>query len=244
MLALASACLLPLGCSKAEDKQGASSEAPAPVAKKVEPWCKACKCKEGAVDPSKGQQSCELTEDMEVQGYPVKAGKIQFNKEGHMTRFALTKETKIGDVECKAKGSVELVKPGVLRSCYTNKTVAVSGVQCTGPVALHRGTTKLSRCQLAAAKKFGDLDIPKGSWVSLYESGKLERFEVKVPIEVQGQKCKGYMNFLHESGKLAKCNLAEDAKIEGKDYEKGKSVCFGEDEKVTECNLLKFRMTG
>lgn len=51
---------------------------------------------------------------------------------------------------------------------------------------------------LAEAEKFGELEIPAKSWVSLYEeSGKLERFEVKTPVEVDGQKCKGYTNFLH-----------------------------------------------
>jgi hypothetical protein len=53
----------------------------------------------------------------------------------------------------------------------------------------------------------------------------------------------GYLNYFHENGKLKKCELAEDAVIEGKKVSaKGAGtvyVCFDDGGKrVADCNLL------
>lgn len=246
---LALLCLTPVvlsGCDSKDSASAASGPKAQPVA--VDLGCPQCKCKDGkAIETTaKAFQYCELVAPTTIQGYDVKAARTGFDTKGAMLSFALAKPTKIGPVVCKADGNVTLSQPGVLKGCYTTETVEIDDVPCTGSIGLHVPSGKLSRCELAKPRAFGELTIPANSWVSLYESsGKLERFEIKAPLEVQGHTCKGFTNYLHESGKLKKCNVADDVKIEGKDYKGGKdSVCFDEAGKVADCKTFSFRVTG
>lgn len=231
----------------AEEKPTSASATPVAEApaEKFEPWCDQCECADGKKieKGKKGHQYCELSKPMKVQGKPLNAKRVGFNQEGRLVSFNLAEETKIGPVNCKKNGNVNLRPDGTLKSCWTNENLELNGVQCTGGVSLHE-SGKLSRCKMAAAKKMSGLDLPKGTWVTIREDGSVDRFEVATAIEVQGQTCKGYHNFLHENGKLKKCELFEEATIEGKKYEAGKGVCFDPEGKVADCSKFTFNMTG
>jgi hypothetical protein len=218
------------------------------VADAFVPWCPQCKCEGDPIDPAGGprQQKCKLTEAMAIQGFKVKPSDLTFDAEGRMITFNVEEDTKIGEVTCGAGYVVGLFGDGKLDYCSTSGEVVIEGVPCNGQLSL-RNNGELSRCKLGKAHKFGDIEIPSGSWVSFWEGEgtRLDRFEVPDGAEVDGIKCKGYMNYLHEDGiKLRKCELDGDQKIEGKTVATGTSVCFDTDGKVAECSTFSFRMTG
>lgn len=77
----------------------------------------------------------------------------------------------------------------------------------------------------------------KGARTSFYKSGKLKSFFSESDVEIDGIKCKGgVFNYikLYENGKLKYCTLAEDQKINGKDYRKGQKLKFNSKGKIIE----------
>lgn len=239
------------GAEAAEgDKPGAAEAAgEEAVADAFVPWCPQCKCEGDPINPEGAdgaQQKCKLTEAMEIQGFKVKPSEITFDAEGRMVTFNVEADTDIDGVKCGAGYVVGLFGDGKLDYCFTSGEVVIEGVPCNGTISL-RNNGELSRCKLGKAHKFGDLEIPSGSWVSFWEGEgtRLDRFEVPDGVEVGGIKCKGYMNYLHEDGvKLRKCELDGDQKIEGKSLKTGTFVCFDTDGKVTDCSTFSFRATG
>lgn len=244
--------LASIGCNKASPEagaaagtgRGASSAATAAetAVERVEPWCgaKPCPCKAGTERKSGDKLSgCQLDAPATIQGLAVQKN-VSFDSQGYLTQFDLAKEAKIGPVTCKAETTVTAYGPGKLDGCYTNGTATIDDVACKGNISMTK-SGKLRRCQLVEAKAFGDLQLKAEDWLTVYESGKPERFESGNVIEVQGRKCKGYFNYLHESGKLKKCEVAEDTKLDGKDYKAGTAVCFDEQGKVADCSSMQFK---
>jgi hypothetical protein len=235
-----------VGCSQSKSDGTAAGGSGSPkgaaaAAAKVDPWCGAtpCPCKAGTERKSNDKLAgCDLTGPATIQGLPVQKS-VTFNAEGYLVQFYLAKEAKIGPVLCKQDVMAQAHGPGLLESCYTNGTFTIDGISCKGNISMTK-SGKLRRCQLAAPKAFGDLKLQAEDWLTVYESGKPERFEGSAVFEIQGRKCKGYFNYLYESGKLKKCEIAEDATLDGKDYKAGTAVCFNEQAKVADCAGMQF----
>lgn len=245
VLLLPALVLVLLACKKSADKAApaGSTAAAAPAAPKVEPWCGAspCPCTPGTERKNGDKLSgCTLAAPATIQGLSVEKN-ISFNDTGFLAQFYLAEDGKIGPVTCKKGGLAEAFGPGQLHSCYTVGTATIDGVACTGSVSMTKDG-KLRRCKLAADKTIGDLAMKAGDWLTLYPGGTPERFESSRVIEIQGRKCKGYLNYLHENGKLKKCAVAEDTTIGGKAYKAGTSVCFDPNGKVVDCSTLSFSM--
>lgn len=226
-----------------DDAAGDEADADAFVA-----WCPQCKCEGDPIDPAggPGQQRCKLTEAMEIQGFKVKSSDLTFDAEGRMVTFNVEADTQIGSVKCGAGYVVGLFGDGKLDYCFTSGEVVIEGVPCNGTLSLRKDGA-LSRCKLGKAHKFGEIEIPSGSWVSFWEGEgtRLDRFEVEEGVEIGGITCKGYLNYLHEDGvKLRQCQLDGDQKIAGKTLETGSYVCFDTDGKVADCSTFSFRSTG
>jgi hypothetical protein len=211
-------------------------------------WCapNKCNCLEGKeIKEEPGTfQRCRLAEDTVVQGIKIAGGtrysETQFNQEGVLIAFSLPEPVKIGGIECCCAG-VELYDRDKVKSCYVKTTQTVDGVACKGSIKLKKDG-KLHRCQTAEAVKFDNFEAPAETWITRYDEGNaVDRFENGTNVlTVDGYPCKGFFNYLHPNGKIRKCELAEDRKIEGKAYTAGTSVCFSDAGKVIECSLMSF----
>ena len=234
----------PADPAAAADKAAPEAPAAAPADAR---WCQPekCSCMEGKeiVEGKAEFQHCNLTADATIQGVKVKGGEHSmtlFNKEGMLTGFDLAEPHTFGDIECKG-ASVRLIAPDKVRSCYMTKPHEVAGIKCDGNLSMNEDGT-VHRCKLSEAMKFENFEATAGTWITFYDGTKLvDRFEVGDNAqEVDGHKCKGYMNYLHKNGKVRKCKLEAEEKIEGKKYEAGTDVCFDEAGKVVECSTMKF----
>ena len=78
----------------------------------------------------------------------------------------------------------------------------------------------------------------------LFRNGKVDRFDVEQAIEVDGKRCSGKGNYLHQSGKLKRCVLAEAATIDDTEHEAGAAVCFDQAGKSSDCKGLRLRKNG
>jgi hypothetical protein len=230
----------------------AAPQAPAQPAAAAVPegpplWCAPakCACQDGEeIKEEPGSfQSCKLAADTVIQGIKVKGGgssTTSFNRDGVLTGFDLVEPQLIGGVECCCAG-VQLYAAGKVKSCYVKTTQIVGGVPCTGSISFNQDGT-LHRCKTAAAVRFENFEAPEGTWITLYDgTNAVDRFENgDAVLTVDGQPCQGYFNYLHRSGKLRKCELAEGRKIAGKAHAKGSAVCFDEAGKVVECSTMSF----
>ncbi len=242
-------CLLTACGGSGEDAPSGAAAAPTPVASApaaapVETsWCQPakCPCTDGKeIVEEKGKlQNCKIAENATVQGVKVK-GSISFNKEGVLTGFDLTEPHTFGNIECKGAG-VRLYAPDKVKSCYITKPHEVAGIKCEGNLSINEDGS-VHRCQLSEAMKFTNFDAPAKTWITFYDGTTLvDRFEVGGNVkDIDGHKCKGYMNYMHKNGKVRKCTLAEEETIEGKKYTASTDVCFDENGKVVECSTMTF----
>jgi hypothetical protein len=252
---------LALGCSEEESVAGvAKTEAgdekkddgeaePADDAEEVveiQTWCgdEPCPCEQEPSSPDEKVSNCTLTEDIVIQGLPMAKGKmVSFNKEGEARQFTLSENSRVGDYNCRNTGPVTTHGPGKLKGCYTDEQYEISGVPCDAGSLSIQKDGKLRRCKVAKKATVGPLEMPAGSYITLWENGEPERFENSGAIDAPGgYACKGYMNYLHEDGKLKKCELANDAKVGDKDVKAGETVCWDAEGAPTDCSNLKFRM--
>lgn len=166
---------------------------------------------------------------------------------GKVSRCKLTADFTTGDFICEKDRVFERYADGKLKGCYLKTAKVVDGFTCKEGVSLDE-EGHLHRCKLSAPKHVSDgIDVRAGDWITLYPKGAgIRRLELESsPNKIQGLPCKGYMNFLHENGKLKKCELSEDATIGGKKVAakdaKGGSVfvCFDDKGKqVPDCSVL------
>lgn len=217
--------LVPFAVCGCSEKKGSSSgsgstsasaapSAVASAAKKVGPPCKDDTNKR--LSPTTGKvTSCLLDKDFTTDGYECSAGKM----------IELTGEK--------------------LKGCYLRTPKVIDGYSCKDGLSLHP-SGKLRRCKVTEAKKVAEgIDVRPGDWVTLYDGGGIKRLELAAgPNKIQTLTCKGYLNFFHENGALKKCELAEDATIEGKRVSATSDagavyVCFDDKGKrVPDCNTL------
>lgn len=161
-------------------------------------------------------ESCRLSKDFTVDGYTCGAGTVAGT---------------YGD--------------GKLKGCYLKEAKVVSGYTCKDALQLYEGG-KLERCKLTAAKNVrAGVDAHAGDWVTLRKDGSLSRLELgSGPSKISDIPCKGYFNYFYPDGKLKKCELAEDATIEGKKVASkadggSVSVCFdAAGKRLADCKLL------
>ncbi len=200
----------------ADKAKGAVGEAP-PAADKVaeappEPpppagKCGAtpCPCKEGT--KNKDDDSwliCELSQDLEVQGYSCAAGRIVFHESGKLQECMLTADTEVDGKPCRGKPvAVRLFDNGKLKSCSASKDLEVGGF-------------KVNRYQN----------------ISLHDDGTIaEAFLKGETRELEGFQCTGGLRWF-KGGKLRMCTLAADADISGNKIKKDTMVVWHEDGSV------------
>jgi hypothetical protein len=102
----------------------------------------------------------------------------------------------------------------------------LGGVPCSGRITLYQDGS-IKSCELSRNHAFGALEIPAGWTVRLWEGvgTRLDRFEAKETLEVQGARCKGHFNHLHEDGvRLRKCTLDGSQEFDGKRFSSGTEV--------------------
>jgi hypothetical protein len=167
-------------------------------------------------------------------------------EDGKVTSCVLTKPyTTVDGYTCDADKIMYLYPNGKLKSGYLATPKEVNGFSCQDALDLTKDG-KLRRCKVTQDKMVGDIPVKAGNWVTVYESGAVKRLEIgSGSTKIQGLSCKGYFNYFHENGKLKKCELAEDATLDGKKIAakgpKGESVhvCFDDKGKrLADCKLL------
>jgi hypothetical protein len=224
-----------------DDKKPSARPQDAEVPRYEGPWCgtKDCPCEPASREEKDGHVvRCVLSEPIVLHGFPV-AGSIEFNGKGSLLAFVLHEAHVVDGVRCRAGSAVQRFQSGKLKECSPDGTQRVDGIACSRTVALHLDG-KLRRCELAEPRAFGGAQLPERAWITLFPSGKLERFEAYGDaIEVQGLRCRGSFNYLFENGKLKKCTLAAEAKLGDKTYPTGATVCFDETGKTIDCDAAR-----
>lgn len=164
---------------------------------------------------------------------------------GRISRCTLTKELTVDGFTCGVDVVVETHADGSFKGCYLKEAKVVDGYSCKDALDLYPGG-KLHRCKVTAPKNAGPgIDVRAGDWVTLSKTGSISRLELgSGPNKIHDLTCKGYLNYFYEDGKTKKCELAEDAVIEGKKVPAkadGGSVfvCFdAAGKRVADCKLL------
>jgi len=146
--------------------------------------------------------------------------------QGGVSRCLLAENAKFAACTC-AKGKMASFYPdGKLKDCYLVEAAVINGISCKDSLAL-TAEGALRRCRITAPATVGAVkNIPEGSWVSVYKGGALRRLEVAKPTEMMGFRCKGYLNYFHENGKLMKCQLAEDKVVDKTSHKAGDFLCW------------------
>lgn len=203
-------------------------------------------CKKGSEGGAEGGVSSSASASGSNDPPPCAEDKNKKLTDGKITACLITKEYPVDGFVCEANKTIELRKDGHLAGCYLKTAKVVSGYSCKDGLALQTDG-KLHRCKLTAARNVGGIDLRPGDWVTLFDGKEaIRRVELGAgPNKILGMPCIGYLNFLHENGKLKKCELSEDVTIEGKKVafksDGGSSVyvCFDEQGKrVLDCNTL------
>lgn len=178
--------------------------------------------------------------------YPCKEDTNKALVNGKLSRCLLTKDFTVDGYTCERGKVFEILPSGKLKGCYLASAKVVDGYSCKEGLALYEDG-KLKRCKLTAGRSAGvGTEVRAGDWVTLYPEGGIKRLELASGSnEIQGLPCKGYLNYFHENGKLKKCELSEDATIEGKKIAAAKTgagsvyVCFDDKGKrVADCGVL------
>jgi hypothetical protein len=164
---------------------------------------------------------------------------------GKLTSCVLANDVTIDGFDCVRGRILELHPNGNMKGCYLKTRKVVDDWSCQDGISRFP-SGKLRRCKVSIAKRAGEgTEVRPGDWVTLYEGAGIRRLELASgPASVQGLPCKGYLNFFHENGKLKKCELDEDATIEGKKVSARSDagpvyVCFDEQGKrVADCSML------
>ena len=164
---------------------------------------------------------------------------------GKIEKCKLSKDLSVDGYTCGAGVVVETHPDGKFKGCYLKEPKVVDGYSCKDGLHLYPGG-KLERCKVTAAKNVrAGIDVRAGDWVSLRKDGTISRLELgSGPNKIFDIPCKGYFNYFYPDGKLKKCELAEDATIEGKKVSSkadGGSVyvCFdAAGKRLADCKLL------
>jgi hypothetical protein len=205
-------------------------------------------CKKG--DPAKGgaeggAASASTGAGAGAGDVPCKEDQYKTVVNGKVQKCMLTKDYTVDGYTCEGAKFAELFPDGKLKDCYLRTAKVVDGYSCKEGLSL-LPTGKLRRCKVTANKTAAPgVEVRAGDWVTLYDGGTIKRLELASgPNKILGLPCKGYLNYLHENGKLKKCELSEDATIEGKKVSSKSDagyvyVCFDDKGKrVPDCNVL------
>jgi hypothetical protein len=175
--------------------------------------------------------------------YPCKDDTNKALVDGKLSKCLLTKDFTVDGYTCEGGKVFELLPSGKLKGCYLATAKVVDGYSCKDGLSLY-DNGKLRRCKLTAPRNAGPgTEVRAGDWVSFYPDGSIRRLESGAN-KIQGLPCKGYLNFFHENGKLKKCELSEDATVEGKRISAKSDagyvyVCFDDKGKrVADCGVL------
>jgi hypothetical protein len=166
-------------------------------------------------------------------------------KSGRIARCNLSKELTVDGFTCGVDVVVDTHPDGSFKGCYLKEPKVVDGYSCKDALDLYPGG-KLHRCKVTAPKNAGPgIDVRAGDWVTLSKGGTISRLELgSGPNKIHDLTCRGYLNYFYEDGKTKKCELAEDAVIEGKKVSAkadGGSVyvCFdAAGKRLADCKLL------
>jgi hypothetical protein len=209
----------------------------------------ACTKKDGGSTTTTSSSSSSSTTSLPAtskEDIPCKDDSNKSLVNGKISSCLLSKDFSIDGYECVGSKMFELhAAQGKLKGCYLKAPKVVDGWSCQDGLSLY-ASGKLRRCKVTAAKSAGEgIDVRVGDWVTVFEGAGIKRLELAAgPTKVQGLPCKGYLNFFHENGKLKKCELSEDATIEGKKVSAKTDagavfVCFDDKGKrVADCSLL------
>jgi len=154
----------------------------------------------------------------------------------------LAEEYTVKNLACQAK-KIARFRPdtGELEECSLTTPTKLGPLLCKTSTAFYKGGA-IRRCQIEEDVTVSNVELRKGDWVTLYESGSLKRPELAKASKIGEYSCKGSMNYLYESGKLKKCVLAEDLKNDKEELKAGTAICFDESgARVADCNKLDWK---
>lgn len=212
-----------------------------------DPYCgdAPCPCKEGTERKNFRDETklmgCELSAATTIQSIPCATKEVRFADNGRLIECRLAEAFEISGISCK-ESTIRFHANGYLDQCWFDGQQKIANLDCQhSAIFFDDGTFR--RCQLASDHTFGDLQVPAGDWAWLNEDGGLRRWEMSGERTVGDLQCSGSMNFFHDNGQLAKCDLTKAASVGGQSFAAGDSVCFDEGGAVADCKILQFEAT-
>ena len=154
-----------------------------------------------------------MTENHNIQGFPCEKGWIHFRKDWQLLSFQLSK-----NVMYK---STLLPSSTWLHFPYHNDH---TGYVCSFP-----DDKKVQGYLCGGSGGY------KGTHTGFYENGKLRSFFPPEDVLVNGVPCEAGLLVnvkLHENGNIKSCRLAEDYQVDGKTYQRHKTIAFDKTGKV------------
>jgi len=140
-----------------------------------------------------------------IDGYPCRKGFVVFHPDWRPDELQLSRDHERNGIAMPAGTWVfpnDQGNPGV---CMFPRDIEIQGMPCRG-------------------SRMGK----SGVMTSFHDSGALKHFFTRDPLQVDGVLCRGGVFgpgiHLHENGRLAKCELAGDAVVEGVVYRKGSTL--------------------
>ncbi len=144
---------------------------------------------------------------------------------GKPSRCLLTSDFTVGSYTCQNAKMISVHQNGALAECSLTASTTLAEVPCQDSFSLY-DDGKLRRCKTTAKGTKSGIAFEAGNWVTLSPAGNLRRLEAPAPQAMGDYSCQGFLNYFHENGKLARCELAQPADVAGKRRNAKETICF------------------
>ena len=137
------------------------------------------------------------------------AAQIRLHHDKRLESCRLGETVTLGEVPCAAGYGVRLFPSGTLMSCQLRMSKKIGGTACDVANVQMFDDGRLKRCRTSKSMTRSGIDIPSGSYLRLYASGKPERVErpKSNTLRFKSYDCVTVSYF--ESGEIKTCEVNE-----------------------------------